>query len=108
MPKRVRRNMVTRRVTVGRIIDVYKFGNGKIELLERIQVTGRPNEKELAKKYGVEKVMVDEVDTVKATYGLDIDTFMSQAVLLEDEEVAEDSEDSDNEVSTEAENKKRK
>ena len=85
MAKRKRTNMVTRRVVEGRVIDVYEFKNGQITKLDTIEVTGKINEKALAEKYGVEKVMVDTVKEIKGVYGVDIDTFMSLAVKLEDD-----------------------
>ena len=88
--KRKRTNMVTRRVVEGRVIDVYKFENGQVEKIDTIEVSGKVSEIALAKKYGVNKVMIDVVEEKKVVYGLDIDTFMSMAVKLEDEEVTEE------------------
>lgn len=89
MSKRKRTNMVTRRVVEGRVIDVYEFKNGQISKLDTIEITGKVNEKTLAEKYGVDKVMVDTVKEIKGVYGVDIDTFMSLAVKLEDNVEAE-------------------
>ena len=88
--KRKRTNMVTRRVVEGRVIDVYKFENGQVEKIDTIEVSGKVSEIALAKKYGVNKVMIDVVEEKKVVYGLDIDTFMSMAVKLEDEELTEE------------------
>ena len=88
--KRKRTNMVTRRVVEGRVVDVYKFENGQVEKIDTIEVSGKVSENALAKKYGVNKVMVDVVEEKKVVYGLDIDTFMSMAVKLEDEETTEE------------------
>lgn len=98
MAKRKRTNMVTRRVVEGRIIEVYEFKGGQIKKLDTIEISGKVNEKELAKQYNVDKVMVDTVKEIKGVYGLDVDTFMSLAVKLEDD--TEDSEVS-NETETE-------
>ena len=88
--KRKRTNMVTRRVVEGRVIDVYKFENGQVEKIDTIEVSGKVSENALAKKYGVNKVMIDVVEEKKVVYGLDIDTFMSMAVKLDDEEATEE------------------
>lgn len=84
--KRKRSNMVTRRVVESRTIDVYKFENGQVEKIDTIEVSGKVSEIELAKKYNVNKVMIDVVKENKVTYGLDIDTFMAQAVRIESDE----------------------
>lgn len=86
---RKRSNMVTRRVVEGRVLDVYKFENGQIEKLDTITVSGKVSEIELAKEYGVNKVMIDTVSEVKAVYGVPVDEFMKIAVKLEDEEAEE-------------------
>ena len=104
MAKRKRTNMVTRRVVEGRVIDVYEFKDGQITKLDTIEVAGKVNEKELAEKYNVGKVMVDTVREIKSVYGVDIDTFMSLAVKLEDS-VEETEDDSAEETTTK---KKRK
>ena len=106
MTKRKRTNMVTRRVVEGRVIDVYEFKNGQITKLDTIEVAGKINEKALAENYGVEKVMVDTVKEIKGVYGVDIDTFMSLAVKLEDE--AEVSTEDETEESIEKKTMKKK
>ena len=105
MAKRKRTNMVTRRVVEGRVIDVYEFKNGQITKLDTIEVVGKVNEKALAEKYKVEKVMLDTVKEIKGVYGVDIDTFMSLAVKLEDE--AEVSTEDETEESIEKGTKKK-
>lgn len=90
--KRPKSNLVTRRVIEGKKVEVYKFENGGIELLDTI-VVKRVNEKELAEQYNVEKVMVNILEDVKAVYGLEIETFMELAhkVEYDDSENTEDS-----------------
>ena len=41
-------------------------------------------EKELVKKYGVDKVIVDCVEEKKVTYGMAVSEFMKYAVVVED------------------------
>lgn len=81
--KRKRSNMITRRIITGKVVDVYKFENGTITLIERTTVS-KVNEKELAKKYEVNKVMVDVIEEVKEVYGVPVDEFMKMAVKVED------------------------
>lgn len=93
--KRLKSNLVTRRVIEGKRVEVYKFENGTIELLDTI-VVKRVNEKELAEQYNVGKVMVNILEDVKAVYGLEIEKFMELAHKVDydmDFDVNENTED---------------
>ena len=80
--KRERSNFVVRRVQEARIVDVYEFNSDKLTKLDRIEVSGAINEKSLAEKYGVKKVITIVVGKKVAQYGVPIDEFMENAVLL--------------------------
>lgn len=88
--KRKKSNMVVRRVNQCKVCDIYSFKNGETKLLGRREITTKINETEIAKEFGVDKVIIDVVETKQARYGLDIDTFMSLAVLLTDEDEVEE------------------
>ena len=88
--KRKKSNMVVRRVNQCKVCDIYSFKNGEAKYLGRREITTKINETEIAKEFGVDKVIIDVVETKQARYGLDIDTFMSLAVLLTDEDEVEE------------------
>lgn len=89
-----RSNMVIRRVTGSKTVDVYKFEKGKVEKLDTITIdSSKVNEKELANKYNVTKVMTDVVKTETKYYGVPIEKFMELAIEIK-KEVGENAEDS--------------
>lgn len=87
--KRERSNFVVRRVQEARIVDVYEFNSDKLTKLDRIEVSGAINEKTLAEKYGVKKVITVVVGKKVAQYGVPIDEFMEHAVLLKTKTIPE-------------------
>lgn len=80
MAKREKTNMVTRRVVESRTYDIYEVNGDKFTKLDTIAISGRVKEKELAEKYGVEKVTAIEIAVNKKVYGVPIDKFMELAV----------------------------
>ena len=67
-------------LVVSRTYTVYSFDEGITTYLDTIVTNGkRPTEKELCEKYEVNKVILEEKETVKKTYELDVNTFMELA-----------------------------
>ena len=63
-----------------RIYTVYSFDKGITTYLDTIKTDGkRPTQKQLREKYEVNKVILEEKETVKKTYELDLNTFMELA-----------------------------
>ena len=77
---------ITRKVVEGRNAKVYEVNGEKLNFLEDIFIKGKVSEKELAQKHNVEKVVVIDGEEVVRTYGMDVDTFMEHAELIEDNE----------------------
>lgn len=75
---------ITRKVVEGRNAKVYEVNGEKLNFLEDIFIKGKVSEKELAQKHNVEKVVVIDGEEVVRTYGMDVDTFMEHAELIED------------------------
>ena len=73
-------NTVKHTVVVSRTYTVYSFDKGITTYLDTIETDGkRPTEKELCKKYEVNKVILDEKEVINKTYELDVNTFMELA-----------------------------
>ena len=73
-------NTVKHTVVVSRTYTVYSFDKGITTYLDTIDTDGRrPTEKELCKKYEVNKVILEEKEVIKKTYELDVNTFMELA-----------------------------
>lgn len=77
--------MVTRKVIETKKYNVYKMKGLNLTLLDTIEEKGKVSEKELAKKYEVDKVVIDCVEEKKVTYGMTVSEFMQYAVIVEDE-----------------------
>ena len=78
--KKARTNTVKHTVVVSRTYTVYSFDKGITTYLDTIETDGkRPTEKELCEKYEVDKVILEEKETVKKTYELELSTFMELA-----------------------------
>ena len=78
--KKARTNTVRHTVVVSRTYTVYSFDKGITTYLDTIDTDGkRPTEKELCKKYEVDKVILEEKEVIKKTYELDVNTFMELA-----------------------------
>lgn len=78
--------MVTRKVIEAKKYKVYKMDGLQLTELDTIEEKGKVSEKELAKKYKVDKVVIDCIEEKKVTYGMTVSEFMKYAVLVEDEE----------------------
>lgn len=78
--------MVTRTIIESKKYNVYKLEGTEVKLIEVIETKGKISEKELAKKHKVDKVIVDLIEEVKATYGVPVSDFMEIAVKLDKEE----------------------
>ena len=73
-------NTVKHTVVASRTYTVYSFDKGITTYLDTIETDGkRPIEKELCEKYEVNKVILEEKETIKKTYELDSSTFMELA-----------------------------
>jgi hypothetical protein len=77
--------MVTRKVIESKKYKVYKMDGLTLVELDTIEEKGKVSEKELAKKYKVDKVIIDCVEEKKVTYGMTVSEFMKYAELVEDE-----------------------
>lgn len=78
--KKSRTNTVKHTVVTSRTYTVYSFDKGITTYLATIDTDGkRPTEKELCKKYDVNKVILEEKEVVKKTYELELTTFMELA-----------------------------
>lgn len=84
-----RERQVTRTVIESKKYNVYKMEGLKLVLLDTIDEKGKISEKELAKKYEVEKVILDLVEEKKVTYGMTVTEFMKYAVIIEEKAEAE-------------------
>lgn len=78
-------NLVTRRVVEGRRYDIYKNESGDLIKLDERIISGKPNGREIAKEYGVEKVTIVERDQIKKVFGMPVEEFMKYAVEIERE-----------------------
>jgi ribosome-binding protein aMBF1 (putative translation factor) len=78
--------MVTRKVIESKKYKVYQMDGLKLVELDTIEEKGKVSEKELAKKYEVDKVVIDCIEEKKITYGMAVSEFMKYAVVVEDEE----------------------
>ena len=73
-------NTVKHTVVVSRTYTVYSFDKGITTYLDTIDTDGkRPTEKELCKKYEVNKVILEEKEVIKKIYELDVNTIMELA-----------------------------
>lgn len=88
--------MVTRKVIDAKKYKVYKMEGLQLVELDEIEEKGKVSEKELAKKYGVDKVIVDCVEEKKVTYGMTVSEFMKYAVVVEDDAETADQEQTEN------------
>lgn len=77
---------VTRTVIESKKYNVYKMEGLKLVLLDTIEEKGKISEKELAKTYKVDKVILDCVEETKVTYGMTVTDFMAHAVIIDAEE----------------------
>lgn len=82
--------MVTRKVIETKKYKVYKMDGLTLVELDTIEEKGKVSEKELAKKYKVDKVIIDCVEEKKVTYGMPVSEFMKYATLVEDEEAEQE------------------
>lgn len=98
--------MVTRKVIESKKYNVYKMEGLNLTLLDTIEEKGKISEKELAKKYKVDKVVIDCVEEKKITYGMTVSDFMEYAVVIEDTEEKEETEQEDSEEKEEQEETK--
>jgi len=80
---------VTRTVIESKKYNVYKMEGLTLVLLDTIEEKGKISEKDLAKKYKVDKVILDLVEEKKVTYGMTVTDFMAHAVVIEDTEKVE-------------------
>lgn len=76
---------ITRKVVEGRKVKVYEVDGEKLNFLEELFIKGKVSEKELAEKHNVKKVVAIDGEEVVKTYGMDVDTFMQYAELIEDD-----------------------
>ena len=73
-------NTVKHTVVVSRTYTVYSFDKGIATYPDTIKTDGkRPTEKQLCEKYEVNKAILEEKETVKKTYELELSTFMELA-----------------------------
>ena len=87
--KRKRTDYVTRRVMSTKTVVVYKLAGTNLEKLDTIEVDGKINEGELAKKYNVKKVVTVVTEQKQKIYGVPIEKFMEIAELLKEKTLAE-------------------
>jgi hypothetical protein len=78
--------MVTRRVIESKKYKVYEMKDMQLTELDTIEEKGKISEKELAKKYKVDKVVIDCIEEKKVVYGMPVSEFMKYATIVEDEE----------------------
>jgi hypothetical protein len=81
-------NMVTRRVIESNVYQIYKMEGTQLVPIGQEITKGKVSEKELEKKYNVDKVVVVCTEKKKAVYGMPVEEFMKYAV-----EITDDSED---------------
>ena len=73
-------NTVKHTVVVSRTYTVYSFDKCRTTSLNTKKTDAkRPTEKQLCEKYEVNKVILEEKETVKKTYELELSTFMELA-----------------------------
>lgn len=85
-----RGDYITRRVTESRDVDIYEVTDtSQLKLLGTITTSGKTNNKELATKYGVNKVLTQTKQTNTVTYGVLVDDFMKIAKKLTNSEEKE-------------------
>ena len=78
--KTARTNTVKHTIVVSRIYTVYSFDKGITTYLDTIKTEGkRPTKKQLCETYEVNNVILEEKETEKKTYELDLTTFMELA-----------------------------
>lgn len=75
---------VTRRVIDSKTYDIYKMEGTNLIKLDTIEAKGKLSETELAKQYGVDKIVIDLVAEKKSVYGVPVSKFMEIAVLMDD------------------------
>lgn len=75
--------MVTRRVTISTVYEIYSNEKGTLTKLDTITVKGKPNQKELCEKYGVKDVVCVKIEENKKVYGVPVEEFMKIAVEVE-------------------------
>lgn len=90
--KRKRTDYVTRRVMSTKTVDVYKLAGSNLEKLDTIEVDGKINEGELAKKYNVKKVVTVVKEQKQKIYGIPVEKYMEIAELLEEKSLVEENE----------------
>lgn len=73
---------VTRRVIDSKTYDIYEMKGTNLIKLDTIEAKGKLSETELAKQYGVDKVVIDLVSEKKSVYGVPVPKFMEIAVLM--------------------------
>lgn len=95
--KRARTDYVTRRVMSTKRVDVYKLAGTNLEKLDTIEVDGKINEGELAKKYNVKKVVTVVKEQKQKIYGVPIEKYMEIAELLEEKSLVEKKDEAENE-----------
>lgn len=74
--------MVTRKVISNKVVNVYELTDGTTKFLGTENLRGKIAEKELAKKYGVDKVVTEVIKTDFITYGLPVSKFMELATPI--------------------------
>lgn len=84
---------VTRRVIESTDYQVYKKDGLQLVPLDIINEKGKVSEKELATKYGIDKVFIEKIKENKAIYGVPVDKFMEIATLMPVKESNNESED---------------
>lgn len=75
---------VTRRVIDSKTYDIYEMKDTNLIKLDTIEAKGKLSETELAKQYGVDKIVIDLVAEKKSVYGVPVSKFMEIAVLMDD------------------------
>ena len=73
---------VTRRVIDSKTYDIYEMKGTNLIKLDTIEAKGKLSETELAKQYGVDKIVIDLVSEKKSVYGVPVSKFMEIAVLM--------------------------
>jgi hypothetical protein len=84
--KEPKEKMVTRTVTESMEVKVYAFTKGQTELKATITVTELPKkteQKELAKKYGCDSVILEVVKENNVTYECPVSVYMANAKRVE-------------------------
>lgn len=76
---------VTRKIVKEKDYRVLSLEDGKLIDKGIITRKGRISEKELEKELGIEKVVLQEIKAVYATYAMSVDEFMKYAKLVNEE-----------------------